>query len=82
MHAADAKDLIFFLLEKLHQKLNKISNEAISKVELVSTACVFEVKSNPVVQVVLVVVCGNEDKSKRWSCINRIKNKKFEFEYF
>ena len=57
------KDLIFFLLEKLHQKLNKISNEAISKVELVSTACVFEVKSNPVVPVVLVVVCGNEAKS-------------------
>ena len=32
MHAADAKDLIFFLLEKLHQKLNKISNEAISNI--------------------------------------------------
>ena len=26
MHAADAKDLIFFLLEKLHQELNKITN--------------------------------------------------------
>ena len=25
-HAADAKDLIFFLLEKLHQELNKLSN--------------------------------------------------------
>ena len=26
-HAADAKDLIFFLLEKLHQELNKLANE-------------------------------------------------------
>jgi len=26
-HAADAKDLIFFLLEKLHQELNKLPNE-------------------------------------------------------
>jgi ubiquitin C-terminal hydrolase len=25
-HAADAKDLIFFLLEKMHQELNKLSN--------------------------------------------------------
>ena len=28
MHAADAKDLIFFLLEKLHQELNKSKNHS------------------------------------------------------
>ena len=26
MHAADAKDLVFFIIEKLHQELNKNSN--------------------------------------------------------